>query len=224
MTEAQHPEWQTFIEGPIYPVGHAPWGDDPAFAFITAHPGLRDSIGGHVAAAIQLTLHMVRTLARVDLLQVVQAQRPARGLCLGFGMHALEPYDLLHTFHLDQVHAYEWIAEHVVEAACTLQALQRHEPDLPARLRLHHSSLADLRALADGSIRIVYVANVFNSEIPMTAATFSRAVQEMLRVLADGSIVLSRSSTGRLESALAPHGCMLVQTPFVAVFQKGVAL
>jgi hypothetical protein len=224
MTEAQHPEWQAFIAGPVYSVAQAPWHDDPAFAIIAAHPGLRDSIGGHVAAALQLTLHMARVLAQVELLTVVQTQRPAYGLCLGFGMHALEPYDLLHVFNLDQVHAYEWVAEHIVEAAYTLQALRRHEPDLPTRLRLHHSTLANLQALADGSIRIVYAANIFNNEIPMTAETFGSAVQEILRVLADGGIVLSRGSSGRLENALAPHGCLLLQTPVVAVFQKGMAL
>lgn len=212
--------WQVFIAGQLYAPANAPWCDDSAFAVISEHAGLRDSLGGDVARALTLTLEMVRATAGVDLLETAGAQRPAQGLCLGFGMNALEPYDLLRVFGLDRVHAYEWIGEQIVEAARMLQELRADDPLLPGRIRLHHESLSNLSALPDASIRIVYTANVFNPEIPMTPETFHGAIQEMLRVLSAGGAVISRGSIGTLESHLAPHGHMLLQTGLVSVFQK----
>lgn len=174
---------------------------------------------GHTLDILALG-RMVRATADVDLLDIARAQRPAQGLCLGFGMNALEPYDLLRVFDLDRVHAYEWIGEQVEEAARTLHELRTDDPLLPGRIRLHHESLSNLRALADASIRIVYTANVFNAEIPMTSETFHGAVRDMLRVLSAGGVVISRGSIGTLEAHLAPHGRMLLQTGLVSVFQK----
>jgi hypothetical protein len=212
--------WRAFIEGPVYCSARIPWRDDPAFAVIREHAGLRESLGGHVGAALTLASGMVQATSQVDLVAIVQAQRPAYGLCLGFGMHALEPYELLQAFDLDAVHAYEWIAEHVVEAAQMLQSLCAQEPALPERIRLHHGTLSDLRVLDDGTIRVIYTGNVFNHEIPMTPATFDGAVREILRVLAPGGVVLIRGSAGVLETHLAPYGCLLLHTPLMAVFQK----
>jgi hypothetical protein len=120
MADAVHQRddtWHAFIDGPLYPEAQEPWRHDPAFAIITAHPGLRDSLGGHVAPALTLAIDLVQALTRVDLRQMVQAQRPAQGLSLGFGMHALEPYDLLQVFALDRVHAYEGIGAQVIESS-----------------------------------------------------------------------------------------------------------
>lgn len=213
--------WQAFLAGPVYADDHAPWRADPAFVEIAAHPGLRDSIGGRVAPALTQAIGLVQALSGVDLLEVVGAHRPARGLCLGFGMNSLEPYDVLQVFGLDQVHAYEWVAEQVLEAAQTLQALRLAEPSLPTRIRLHHGTVSDLSALADASMRVIYTANVFTWEIPMMPETFSKAVREILRVLVDGGVVLSRGSAGVLEAHLARHGRLLLQLALMSVFQKG---
>jgi len=169
---------------------------------------------------LQQAVGLVRALARVDLLEVVRSQGAAQGLCLGFGMNALEPYDLLQVFALDRVYAYEWIGEHIVEAAQMFQALRAQDASLPARLRLHHGTISDLSALTDGAVRVAYVANVFNPEVPMTPETFARAVREIVRVLGAGGVVLSRGSAGVLEAELARHGRMLLQTPLISVFAK----
>jgi hypothetical protein len=213
-------QWQEFIEGEIYAGAEAPWRDDPAFALLLQFPGLRESIGGRISAALNQAIGLVKALAQVDLLETVHASSPAQGLCLGFGMNVLEPYDLLRVFALDRVHAYEWIGEHVIEAAQALQALRSEEPLLATRIRLHHGTISDLSALADGSIRVVYVANVFNPEVPMSPETFGGALKEILRVLNTGGIVLSRGSAGRLETELSCYGRLLLQTPLVSVFAK----
>jgi hypothetical protein len=213
--------WQAFIAGPVYADDQTPWRADPAFTEIAAHPGLRDSVGGRIAPALTQALELVRAIAGIDLLEVMGARRPAWGLCLGFGMNSLEPYDLLQVFQLDQVHAYEWVAEQVIEAAQTLQALQLDDPFLPSRIRLHHGTLSDLCTLADASIRVIYTAHVFTWEVPMMPETFSKAIQEVLRVLADGGVVLSRGSAGVFEAHLAPHGRLLLPTSHMSVFQKG---
>ena len=220
----QTPAWKQFIEGPVYPDDQTPWRADPAYVPILTYPGLRDSIGGRLAPALSQAIGLVQAIARVDLLEVVQANRPAQGLCLGFGMNILEPYDVLHTFKLDCVHGYEWVGEHVVEAAQALASLPAPDPALPTRVRLHHGTISDLSALADASIQIIYTANVFNREIPMTEETFNRAVQEVMRVLAEGGVVLSRGSSGMLEEQLARHGRMLLQLPLVSVFWKTSAI
>jgi hypothetical protein len=219
-TTDQPQGWRDFIAGELYADAQTPWRDDPAFALLLQVPGLRESIGGRATAALHQAIGLVRALARVDLLEVVHAHRPAQGLCLGFGMNALEPYDLLQVFALDRVHAYEWIGEHIVEAAQMLQALRAKDASLPTRIRLHHGIISDLGAIADGAIRVAYVANVFNPEIPMTRETFARALKEIVRVLNVGGIVLSRGSAGMLEAELARHGRMLLQTPLISVFAK----
>ncbi|MCS6925290.1 MAG: methyltransferase domain-containing protein [Candidatus Binatia bacterium] len=218
--EGQDQGWREFIAGDLYPDTAAPWATDPAFALVLRFPGLRDSVGGRVAAALRQTIGLVRAVRGVELLAVVQANRPALGLCLGFGMNVLEPYDLLQTFRLDQVHAYEWIGEQVIEAAQALQALRAAEPLLPTQIRLHHGTISDLRALADGSIHVAYVANVFTAEVPMGAETFTAAVGEILRVLAKGGILISRGSAGTLEAALRRVVQPLLETALVSVFQK----
>jgi hypothetical protein len=216
-----------FIAGPVYAEAETPWRDDPAFALLSQYPGLRDSVGGRVADALTQAIGLVQAMARVDLRalahqrQVGQPGQPATGLCLGFGMNLLEPYDLLRTFALDCVHAYEWMGEQVLDAARTYAALQSQEPSLmPTQLRLHHGTISDLSALTDHSIRIVYVANVFNREIPMTAATFEGALKEIVRVLDGGGIVLSRGSSDALEAELEQYGRLLLHTPLISVFQK----
>ena len=212
--------WKEFVEGQIHADAQAPWRDDPAFALLLEFPGLRESVGGRIAAALTQAIGLVQVLARIDLLEVARAGAPAQGLCLGFGMNVLEPYDLLRVLQLDVVHAYEWVGEQVVEAAQALQALRAEDPLLPTRIRLHHGTISDLRALADGSIRVVYVANVFNPEIPMAPETFGRALEEIVRVLGAGGVVLSRGSSGALEAELTRHGRLLLQTPLVSVFQR----
>src|SRR6476661_2491027 len=132
--------WQAFIDGQLYADGEAPWRDDPAFATLCQFPGLRDSIGGRIAEALHQALGLVKAMTHVDLFSVVHKGAQPQGLCLGFGMNALEPYDLLQVFSLVQVHAYEWIGEHVVEAAQTLLALAKGDNTLPARIRLHHKT------------------------------------------------------------------------------------
>jgi hypothetical protein len=86
---------------------------------------------------------------------------------------------------------------------------------------LHHGTVSDLSALADASIRVIYTANVFTWEIPMMPETFSKAIQEILRVLVDGGVVLSRGSAGVLEAHLAQHGRMLLPLSLISVFQRG---
>jgi len=213
-------QWHEFIEGKIYADAEAPWRDDPAYSLLLNVPGLRESIGGRIPAALIQAIGLVRAIAQVDLVEKIRMRRPAHGLCLGFGMNFTEPYDLLRIFSLERVHAYEWIGEHIIEAAQALQALRASEPLLPDRIRLHHGTLGDLSALTDGSIRVVYVANVFNPEIPMTEETFNRALKEILRVLAAGGVLVSRGSAGALEAGLARDGRMLLQTPLVSVFEK----
>jgi Methyltransferase domain len=211
-----------FLAGRVYTEAETPWRDDPAFVLLFQYPGLRDSVGGRVADALTQAIGLVQAITQVDLKAVAQQRRPATGLSLGFGMNLLEPYDLLRTFALDCVHAYEWMSEQVLDAARTYAALQSQAPALlPTHLRLHHGTISDLSALADQSVRVVYVANVFNREIPMTAATFDRALREILRVLTNGGIVLSRGSADALETELAPHGRFLLHIPLIAVFQKG---
>src|SRR6266540_2912489 len=135
--------WKEFVEGQIHADAQAPWRNDPAFALLLEFPGLRESVGGRIAVALTQAIGLVRALAQVDLLEVVQASAPAQGLCLGFGMNALEPYDLLRVFELDVVHAYEWVGEHVIEAAQALAALRAEDPLLPTRIRLHHGTISD---------------------------------------------------------------------------------
>ncbi len=216
----QHQDWRDFIVGELYADVQAPWRNDPAFALLLGLPGLRESIGGRSSGALNQAIGLVRALAQVDLLEVIRVNKPAQGLCLGFGTNTLEPYDLLQVLRLDRVHAYEWIGAHVVEAAQTLQALRAEDPLLPTRIRLHHGTISDLNAIADGTIRVAYVANVFNPEIPMTDETFARALREIVRVLNGGGIVLSRGSSGALEAGLAQHGRMLLQTPLISVFER----
>lgn len=215
-------EWRAFVGGEIYPDDQVPWRDDPAYAMILEYPGLRDSIGGHVAPALQQAIGLVKAMAQVDLLEVVRANRPARGLCLGFGTNMLEPHDLLTVFELDRVHGYEWIGEQVMEAAQFLHTRRAEEKDaqLAEKIRLQHGTISDLSALADRSIRVVYTANMFNREIPMSADTFNGAVQEMLRVLADDGFVVSRGSAGILEEQLSRYCRTLLNNPLVSVFQK----
>lgn len=211
-----------FIEGPVYADTETPWRDDPAFALLCQYPGLRDSVGGHVADALTQAIGLVQAMTKIELRTVVHQRKPANGLCLGFGMNLLEPYDLLRTFALDCVYAYEWMREQVLDAARACATLQSQEPSLlPTQLRLHHGTISDLSALTDRSIRVVYVANVFNREIPMTAGTFDRALSEMLRVLDNGGVVLSRGSSDVLEAELVQHGRLLLHTPLISVFQKG---
>ena len=210
--------WRAFIEGPFYAAADVPWRGDAAFEVIAAHAGLRDSIGGHVKPALLQAIGLVWAMAQVELLDVVRAQRPAQGLCLGFGAHVSEPLDVLQVFDLDCVHAYEWIGEQVIEAA---QALAHVNAD-PSRIRLYHGTLSDLSALSDDSIQVIYTANVFTWEVPMMPETFATAVVEICRVLAAGGVLLSRGSAGVLEDHLALHGQMLLSTPLVTVFQNGI--
>jgi hypothetical protein len=214
------PPWQAFIEGVIYADAEVPWGNDPAYVMLQAFPGLRESVNGRIAAALTQTLGLVQALAHVDVLQIVRANRPSRGVCLGFGMNALEPYDLLQACALDIVHAYEWIGAAVVEAAQMLDALRALDPLLPTRIRLHHGTLSRLETLTDASVHVVYAASVFNDEIPMSAATFQGALREIVRVLAPGGVVVSRGSSGLLEAHLTPYGHMLLETPQVVVLQR----
>jgi hypothetical protein len=212
--------WHALIDGPLYSNKDAPWRHDPAFAAVCEFPGLRDCIGGRIAEALTQALGLVRAVAQIDLLSVVHSNVQPQGLCLGFGMNALEPYDLLQVFSLAQVHAYEWVGEHVVEAAQTLLAFAKKDDSLLTRVRLHHGTMSDLHALPDCSIQVVYVGNVFTHEVPMTPETFTRAVEEILRVLDDGGVLLSRGSSGALEAALRPAGKLLLHTPLVSVFQR----
>lgn len=216
---AEEQAWRAFIEGEVYPDDQAPWREDPAYAMILEYSGLRDSIGGHVAPALRQAVGLVRALARVEVLERLRANRPAHGLCLGFGMNALEPYDVLTVFELDRVHGYEWIGAQVVEAARFLQMKRTDDVRLADKIRLHHATVSDLSALADRSMRVIYTANMFNREIPMRADTFEQTVRELLRVLAPGGFVLSRGSAGMLEQRLGQSCRTLLDNPLVSVFQ-----
>lgn len=214
------PTWRAFIDGPLYADEEAPWRDDPAFALLCQYPGLRDSIGGRIAEALQQAVGLVNAMTQVDLISLVHAQAHPQGLCLGFGMNTMEPYDLLQVFSLARVHAYEWVGEQVIEAAQTLLAFTQGANTLLEQIRLHHGTLSDLHALPSHSIHVVYVGNVFTAEVPMTEATFDRAVAEILRVLDDGGILLSRGSSGVVETALNAEGTFLLRNPLVSVFQR----
>jgi len=214
------PPWQAFIDGVVYTEAAVPWGNDAAYVLLQEFPGLRESVNGRSTAALTQTFDLVQALTHVDMLQSVRANRPARGVCLGFGMNALEPYDLLQACALDIVHAYEWAGADVVEAAQMLDTLRALDPLLPTRIRLHHGTLSRLETLTDASVHVVYAASVFNDEIPMSAATFHGALQEIVRVLAPGGFVVSRGSSGLLEAHLAPYGHLLLETPQAAVFQR----
>src|SRR3989442_4467478 len=91
----QDQSWKEFVEGEIHADAQAPWRDDPAFALLLEFPGLRESVGGRIAAALTQAIGLEWALTRVDLLEVVRASAPAQRLCMCFGMNALEPYDLL---------------------------------------------------------------------------------------------------------------------------------
>lgn len=220
MLSPRNQRWRDFIEGEVYTDAAAPWRDDAAFALIADLPGLRDGIGGRTGPALVQAIGLAHALAHVDLVETVHTAPPAQGLCLGFGMNALEPYDLLRVFQLDCVHAYEWIGAQVIEAAQTLHTLRIEDPLLPSQIRLHHAPISDLGALAAASMQIIYTANVFTREVPMTAQTFTGAVNEIVRVLAPGGILLSRGSAGELEERLASHGSFLLHIPLIAVFVK----
>jgi hypothetical protein len=212
--------WRKFIHGPLYPDADAPWRDDPAYQLLLQFPGLRDAVGGDVAPALTQAIGLIQALAQIDLKALVHQRRPAVGLCLGFGANLLEPYGLLQVFELDCVHAYEWIGEHVVEAARSFQALETSKSSVSSHICLHHGTISNLSAIAVSSVRVAYVANVFNSEIPMASETFSNTVKELLRVLEPEGVVFSRGSSGVFEEALAQHGRMLLRNPLVSVFQK----
>ena len=212
--------WSDFIEGSVYSDNAVPWRHDPAYAPILEHPGLRASIGSHVVSALQQAIGLVRAMTQVNLLDVVRSHRPAVGLSLGFGSNAQEPYDLLKTCGLDRVHAYEWIGGHVVEAAKAFERLRANDSRLPARIRLHHGTVSDLRALNTASIHLIYTANMFNREIPMSEATFERSMQEIVRVLAPSGYLISRGSAGVLERSLARSLDVLLENPLVSVLQK----
>ncbi len=234
--------WHDFIDGVVYADNEVPWRDDSAYAAIWEHPGLRDSIGGHVAPALQQAIGLVQVLAQVDLVAVIRKARArdttdagnchpeseriegeessVQGLSLGFGTNTQEPYDLLKTFELDCVHAYEWIGEHVIEAAKAFETLRTSGRRLSTQIRLHHGTVRDLSALGDDSIHIIYTANMFTREIPMTEQTFEQSMQEMLRVLAPSGFVISRGSAGILEQYLAQHLKVLLHNPLVSVLQK----
>ena len=213
-------DFHDFIEGPVYPDNEVPWRHDPAYAAILEHPGLRDCIGGHVAPALQQAIGLVQAMAQMNFLDVVRSHRPAVGLSLGFGSNAQEPYDLLKTCELDCVHAYEWIGEHIIEAAKAFETLRANEPQLTMRLRLHHGTVCDLSALNSSSIHLIYTANMFTREIPMTEDTFERSIQEIVRVLAPRGCLISRGSAGILEQHLAHSLQVLLENPLVSVLQK----
>ncbi len=212
--------WSDFIEGSVYPDNAAPWRHDPAYATILEHSGLRDSIGSQVASALRQAIGLVQAMAQVNVLDVVCSHRPAIGLSLGFGSNAQEPYELLKTCELDCVHAYEWIGEHIIEAARAFETLRVNEPRLMARIRLHHGTVSDLSALDTSSIHLIYTANMFNCEIPMSEDTFGRSLQEIVRVLAPRGCLISRGSAGVLEQSLARSIRVLLENPLVSVLQK----
>jgi len=212
--------WSDFIEGSVYPDNAVPWRHDPAYATILEHPGLRDSIGSHVAPALQQAIGLVRAMTQVDVLDGVLSHRPAIGLSLGFGSNVQEPYDLLKTFELDCVHAYEWIGGHIIEAAKAFETLRADDPRLTTRIRLHHGTVSDLSALNTASIHLIYTANMYNREIPMSEDTFERSMQEIIRVLAPRGCLISRGSAGVLEQSLARYLHVLLENPLVSILQK----
>ena len=221
MADSPIPEpWSDFIEGSVYPDNAVPWRHDAAYTTILEHPGLRDSIGSHVASALRQAIGLVQAMAQVNVLDVVCSHRPAVGLSLGFGSNAQEPYDLLKTFELDCVHAYEWIGEHIIEAAKVFEMLRAGDPRLTTRIRLHHGTVSDLSALNTSSIHLIYTANMFNREIPMSEDTFERSMQEIVRLLAPRGCLISRGSAGVLEQSLARYFHVLLENPLVSVLQK----
>ena len=212
--------WRDFIEEGVYTDQAVPWRADPAYRVILEHPGLRDGIGGSVAPALQQAVGLVRAVRGVDLFAITAARQPAVGLSLGFGSNVSEPYDILKTCRLDCVHAYDWVGAHVVEAAQAFDTLRRTEPELADQLRLHHGTAGDLSVLEDASVHVIYTANVFNREIPMSDETFDRARDEIVRVLAPDGWLVSRGSAGRLEAGLKRRLLMLFDNPLVSVLQQ----
>ena len=212
--------WRDFIEEGVYADQAVPWRADPAYRVILAHPGLRDSIGGSTAPALQQAVGLVRAVREVDLFAITAAGQPAVGVCLGFGSNVSEPYDLLKTCRLTRVHAYDWVGAHVVEAAQAFDTQRRTEPELANRLRLHHGTVGDLSALEDASVHVIYTANVFSREIPMSDETFDRARDEIVRVLAPDGWLVSRGSAGRLEAGLKRRLLVLFDNPLVSVLQQ----
>ena len=212
--------WRDFIEEGVYADRAVPWRDDPAYRVILAHPGLRDGIGGSVAPALQQAVGLVHAVCGVDLFALTAGRKPAVGLCLGFGSNVSEPYDILRTCGLDRVHAYDWIGAHVVEAAQAFDRLRRTEPELADRLRVHHGTVGDLSALEDAGVHVIYTANVFNREIPMSDETFDRALDEIVRILAPDGWLVSRGSAGRLEAGLQRRLRVLFDNPLVSVLQQ----
>ena len=212
--------WHDFIEEDVYADEAVPWCADPAYWVILAHPGLRDGIGGSVAPALQQAVGLVHAARGVDLFALTAGRKPAVGLCLGFGSNVSEPYDIFTTCGLDRVHAYDWIGMHVVEAAQVFDTLRRTEPGLADRLRLHHGTVGNLSALEDASVHVIYTANVFNREIPMSDETFDCALDEIVRVLAPDGWLVSRGSAGRLEAGLQRRLRVLFDNPLVSVLQQ----
>ena len=212
--------WRDFIEEGVYADRAVPWRADPAYRIILEHPGLRDGIGGSIAPALQQAVGLVHAVCGVDLFALTAGRKPAVGLCLGFGSNVSEPYDILTTCGLDRVHAYDWIGAHVVEAAQAFDRLRQTEPELVDRLRVHHGTVGDLRALEDASVHVIYTANVFNREIPMSDETFALALDEIVRVLAPDGRLVSRGSAGRLEAGLQRRLRVLFDNPLVSVLQQ----
>ena len=212
--------WRDFIEEGVYADRAVPWREDPVYSIILAHPGLRDGIGGSVAPALQQAVGLVHAVCGVDLFALTAGRQPAVGLCLGFGSNVSEPYDILTTCRLDRVHAYDWIGMHVVEAAQAFDTLRKTEPRLADRLRLHHGTVGNLSALEDASVHVIYTANVFNREIPMSDETFDRTLDEIVRVLAPDGWLVSRGSAGRLEAGLQRRLLVLFDNPLVSVLQQ----
>ena len=212
--------WRDFIEEDVYADPAVPWREDPAYSVILAHPGLRDGIGGSSARALQQAVGLVHAVCGVDLFALTAGRQPAVGLCLGFGSNVSEPYDIFTTCGLDRVHAYDWVGAHVVEAAQAFDTLRRTEPELADRLRLHHGTVSNLSALEDASVHVIYTANVFNREIPMSDETFDRALDEIVRVLAPDGWLVSRGSAGRLETGLQRRLGVLFDNPLVSVLQQ----
>lgn len=212
--------WRDFIEEGVYADQAVPWRANPAYRVILEHPGLRDSIGGSTAPALQQAVGLVRAVRGVDLLAITAAGQPAVGLSLGFGSNVSEPYDILKTCRLARVHAYDWVGAHVVEAAQAFDTLRRTEPELANRLRLHHGTVGNLSALENASVHVIYTANVFNREIPMSDETFDRARDEIVRVLAPDGWLVSRGSAGRLEAGLKRRLPVLFDNPLVSVLQQ----
>ncbi len=221
MTDFDTPaSWSDFIEGFVYPDNAVPWQRDPAYRTILEYPGLRANIGSHVSSALQQAIGLVQAMTRVNILDVVRGHCPAIGLSLGFGSNVEEPYDLLKIFELDCVHAYEWVGGHIIEAAKAFERLRADNPRLTTSIRLHHGTVSDLSALDTSSIRLIYTANVFNREMPMTKDTLERSLQEIVRVLTPGGCLISRGSAGVLERSLAQDLHALLENPLVSVLQK----